>query len=241
LFVTNFYAESNTLYIQNDRVFDDGTRRAGLESESIPMLGFGTQFIDADLNGDLDLVATNGHIDDLRDEGIPFKMPPQLFRNKGAGHFQLLPPESLGTYFEEGYLGRGLARLDWNRDGREDLLISHLDAPVAMLENVTTESGHGLVVKLRGIRSDRDAIGAVVTAETGANIFVHQLTAGDGYQASNQRIVVIGLASAASINRLSVRWPSGTEQEFTDVQADGEVVIVEGESKLTRISTKPGR
>ncbi|HJN13388.1 MAG TPA: FG-GAP-like repeat-containing protein [Pirellulaceae bacterium] len=236
LFVTNFYAESNTLYLQTDGGFDDATRRAGLDHESTSMLGFGTQFVDADLNGHLDLIVTNGHIDDLRDEDIPFLMPPQFFRNQGGGHFRLVSSESLGEYFEGNYLGRGLARLDWNRDGREDVVVSHLDAPVALLENNTEGSGHGLVIKLRGTRSDRDAIGTVVTAEAGGRVFVHQLTAGDGYQASNQRIVVLGLDAATSIDLLRIRWPSGTEQEFADVQIDSEVVIVEGWPELIRTS-----
>ncbi|MDA1053386.1 MAG: FG-GAP-like repeat-containing protein [Planctomycetota bacterium] len=237
LFVTNFLNESNTLYLQNDGVFDDATRQAGLDAESTLMLGFGTQFVDADLNGHLDLIVTNGHIDDLRDEGTPYQMPPQFFRNQGDG-FRLLPAESLGSYFEGSYLGRGLARIDWNRDGLEDVVISHLDAPAALLENTTGDSGHGLVVRLRGTLSDRDAIGTTVTAEAGGSVFLHQLTAGDGYQASNQRIVVLGLDAAASIDRLRVRWPSGTVQEFADVQADGEVVIIEGQSKLVTVSSK---
>ena len=117
-------------------------------------------------------------------------------------------------------------------------MISHLDAPAALLENTTGDSGHGLVVRLRGTLSDRDAIGTTVTAEAGGSVFLHQLTAGDGYQASNQRIVVLGLDAAASIDRLRVRWPSGTVQEFADVQADGEVVIIEGQSKLVTVSSK---
>ncbi|MDA1053387.1 MAG: FG-GAP-like repeat-containing protein [Planctomycetota bacterium] len=238
LFVTNFYSETNTLYRQNDAFFDDATRQAGLETESTAMLGFGTQFLDADLNGHLDLIVTNGHIDDLRDEGTPYQMPPQFFRNEGGNSFRLLPAESLGAYFEGNYLGRGLARLDWNRDGREDVVVSHLDAPVALLENTTEESGHGLVIRLRGTLSDRDAIGTTVTADAGGSVFLHQLTAGDGYLASNQRIVVLGLAASTSIDRLRVRWPSGREQEFADVQADGEVVIIEGQSELVRISSK---
>ena len=75
-----------------------------------------------------------------------------------------------------------------------------------------------------------------MTAEAGGRVFVHQLTAGDGYQASNQRIVVLGLDAATSIDLLRIRWPSGTEQEFADVQIDSEVVIVEGWPELIRTS-----
>ncbi|HEV7225721.1 MAG TPA: FG-GAP-like repeat-containing protein, partial [Pirellulales bacterium] len=128
LFVSNFYAESNTLYLQDaDQQFVDATARAGLRAASFNLLGFGAQFIDGELDGWPDLVLANGHIDDYSYKQIPFEMPPQYFRNLGGGRFAERPAEELGDYFQGKYLGRGLARLDWNRDGREDFVVSHLD------------------------------------------------------------------------------------------------------------------
>ena len=195
------------------------------------MVGFGTQFIDVELDGRLDLIVTNGHVDDLSIRGRPFRMRPQLFRNVGEGRFVEERSPSLGPFFEEKHLGRGLARLDWNRDGREDVLISHLDTPVALLSNQTSDVGHFLAVQLRGVTRSRDAIGTVVRVTTGQRSFTQQLTAGDGYQSSNQRQLVFGLGAAEQVETLSVKWPSGETQQFDRIPIDCELLFVEGQAK----------
>ena len=101
------------------------------------MLGFGTQFLDADLDGRLDLVIANGHVDDLSKLGQPYRMRHQVMHNVGGGRFVEIDAKGLGPFFEKELLGRGLARGDLDRDGREDFVISHLDDPVAVLVNRT--------------------------------------------------------------------------------------------------------
>ncbi|HEX5500153.1 MAG TPA: CRTAC1 family protein, partial [Thermomicrobiales bacterium] len=205
LFVTNYYEESNTLYLQDPSgMFIDATTASGLRAPSYRMLGFGTQFIDGELDGHPDLVLTNGHIEDLSERGIPYEMPPQYFRGLGGGKFAELPAADLGPFFQGKYLGRGLARLDWNRDGREDFVVSHLDAPTALVANVSPETGHYLAVQLRGVRSARDAIGARVALVAGGRRRTQWLTAGDGYQASNQRQLVFGLAEEKRVEKLEI-------------------------------------
>lgn len=234
LFVTNFFKEANTLYRQRaDLLFEDATREADLYEPTYAILGFGTQFIDGELDGLPDLIVTNGHIDDNTDRGIPYEMHPQYFRNGGGGRFTEVTPSELGPFFEGQYLGRGLARLDWNRDGREDVIISHLDCPVALLTNETEHSGHFLTLRFCGVLSDRDAIGATVTIEAGGRTSTRQLTAGDGYMASNQRQLVFGLGPAEQVDRIAVRWPSGHKQTFEHVPANREFVLVEGQPTLT--------
>ncbi|MBW3542002.1 MAG: VCBS repeat-containing protein [Planctomycetes bacterium] len=230
LFVTNFYDESNTLYLgQPGLLFIDATRRAGLRDPSFKLLGFGTQFLDADLDGNEDLVLTNGHIDDVTRAGIPYHMPPQFFRNRGDGRFlELNGASSPGGYFQKKYLGRGLARLDWNRDGREDFAVSHIDAPAALVTNESAGVGRFVAVHLRGTGSARDAVGATVRVDCGTRTWTKQLTAGDGYQASNQRMLTFGLGDARPPAQLAVRWPSGLEQTFENVPLDREVLVVEG-------------
>jgi tetratricopeptide (TPR) repeat protein len=229
LFVTNFYRESNTLYVaQPGGFFVDRTRSAGLRTASFLLLGFGTQFLDADLDGRPDLVLTNGHIDDLRSLGEPFEMPPQFFSNRGDGRFQELPAKSLGGYFQKTWRGRGLARLDWDRDGREDFVVSHIDAPAALVTNQTRSGAKSLRIQLRGTRASRDAIGTTVRITLGKRVFVQQLTAGDGYQASNQRQLVFGLGAAPHADAIEVRWPNGSKQAFGRMASGSELLIIEG-------------
>lgn len=235
LFVTNFLEESNTLYLAVDqRYFEDASRASGLYAPSLALLGFGTQFLDADLDGDPDLVVTNGHITGQPPDGARFQMPGQFFENR-AGSFVERHSREVGSYFGTPVLGRALTRLDLNRDGREDFAVSHLDAPLALLRNDSHDAGHYLTLRLVGVTCDRDAIGATVTVQTSADRKrVRQLTAGDGYQSSNQRQLVFGLGDATRVTTLRVQWPSGTMQEFNDLAVDRELILVEGRDIVQR-------
>ena len=236
LYVTNFRNESNTLYLQQmEGGFVDATRSCGLREPSFAMLGFGTQFLDADLDGWQDLIVTNGHVGNLKHHGVPYEMPPQFYRNLGKGTFVELPPSTLGPFFSGQYLGRGLARLDWNRDGRADFAISHVNSSAAVVTNQTISAGHFLTVQLVGVESDRDAIGSIVTVHAGQRQFVNFLTAGDGYQACNQRHLLIGLGDCGAIDSLEVRWPTGKVQHWASVPIDCDVLLIESRIDMTII------
>ena len=237
LFVTNFYNESNTFYSPEipGKAYSDQTAEFGLREGSLQMLGFGTQFIDSELDGWPDLIITNGHVQDRTKEGIPFKMRAQYYRNLAGEGFEELPVESLGPFFRQQHLGRGLTRLDWNRDGREDVAISHIGSPAALLTNQTTPAGHFLALQLRGTAGSRDAIGAVARVKIGQRTITRQLTAGDGYQASNQRQLIFGLGSAEKIDQLEIRWLNGTKQTFTDLSVDAQYIALEGRDSLVKL------
>lgn len=229
LFVTNFEQESNTLYTRLDGLqFTDATAAAGLAQHSLAMVGWGTQFLDGELDGRLDLLITNGHVNNLLDQDKLYRMPPQYLQNVGKGRFSELPADSLGPFFSAQALGRGMARLDWNRDGREDVVISHLDRPAALLTNATGRVGHVLVLRLRGVISDRDAIGSGVTVTVDGKRLERQLTAGDGNQASNERSLVFGLGESRRVDHTMIRWPSGQTQEWKDLPVDAELLLIEG-------------
>ncbi|MBC7964834.1 MAG: VCBS repeat-containing protein, partial [Fuerstia sp.] len=223
LFVTNFYQESNTLYAAvSPGLYVDRTRLTGLREPSWNQLGFGTQFIDADLDSWPDLIVANGHIDDLSSQGQPFEMPVQFFSNS-AGRFTEvqnktpLPPA----------LGRGMARLDWNRDGREDVVIVNQESPVRLLTNANASPGRSLRLQFRATSSARDAIGTIVRIQIGERTLTHQLTAGDGYMASNERQLVIGLGEIDRIPSLEIFWPGGVQQQCKDLRVPGTYLIVE--------------
>lgn len=220
LFVTNYHGESNVLYQQiAPGQFVDATRSSRLKQSSIDWLGFGTQFVDTTLDGQLDLILTNGHLDDFTFMGQPYAMPPQYYHNSSEGVFTEPDREELGDYFRHTYRGRGLARLDWNRDGRQDVAITHLDHDASLLENRSHVVGQAIAIQLRGTQSARDAIGTTVIVRSGKQRWTQQMTAGDGYQASNERKLVFGLDDADAVDQVEVHWPSGSVEMYPQLDA----------------------
>lgn len=231
LFVTNFDGEPNALYLANDDgTFDDSVRSAGLRGPGLHMLGWGTQFLDADLDGDEDLVVANGHVLPF---GVDHAMRAQCFENVGSRFVEIDDP---GAYFGRKLLGRSLARLDWNRDGRLDVVVSHLDAPVALLENESEVVGGSVTVRLVGTRSARDAIGSRIVVRSGGTERTAWLVAGDGFQASNDRSLVLTTGRGDDVH-VTVHWPSGTRQEFPGITPGGEYTLVEGRPALRTPNT----
>jgi tetratricopeptide (TPR) repeat protein len=217
LLVTNFWLEPNALYLQSSPgSFSDQIKPFELYTPSLTQLGFGTQFLDLDLDGHPDLFVANGNVGKDVAGQIPYEMPPQLFRNREGRAFQELATP--GAYFRGKYLGRGVARLDFNRDGRDDLAVTHLDHPAALLLNssatTTGPSPRSLQLRCIATTSARDAIGTVVTVPTPTGKRVRQLITGDGYQARNESRLTIGLGHDAA-QGLRVDWPAGEPTEWT--------------------------
>jgi len=232
LFVTNYFNESNTLYQrQPTLMFFDATLEARLKEPSIRQLGFGTQFLDADLDGWSDLIVTNGHVDDETARGIPLHMPTQFFRNAGEGRFDEISATQLGAWFDGKYLGRAVARIDWNRDGAEDLIVGTLDSSTALLTNRTATQGKFIALQLVGVSSAREAIGATVEVKTGDRTLSKQLVAGDGYQASNERQLIFAVGSA-DVVEITIQWPSGHIDVYESVPTEIGWTAIEGRAVL---------
>ena len=237
LFVTNFEREYNNLYLQTGAgQFTDAIATSGIKEAGYLMLGFGTQFLDADLDGWPDLIVANGHIDDFSRKGFPYRMPPQFFQNRHNGRFRELPATQLGPYFQTRHLGRSAARLHWNRDGLDDLVIGHLGEPTALLTNRTPRVAGYLSLVLRGVDSSRDAIGTRIEALSGDRRAHYQLSAGDGYQASNDRHLIIGLADADHVEELRITWPTGKSQSFRNLPTNTEWIAIEGRDQLVQLT-----
>jgi tetratricopeptide (TPR) repeat protein len=231
LHVTNFHNEPVNLFMQNKLgYFSDQAIRFGLREPSMSVLGFGTQAGDYDNDGWLDLAVLNGHVYDATDQGIPFRMRPQLLRGNRSG-FALAQPEATGTYWQREQLGRTLAVWDFNRDGRMDLVANHLDQPVAVLQN-KSETTNWIQLELIGSTSERDAIGAEVKLTAGSESWTAQRTAGDGYMTSNEAVLHFGIGNLAALPRIEVQWPSGSNQSFENVPANTRYLLVEGDREL---------
>ena len=177
-------------------------------------------------------MVSNGHVDSYPDKKVPYRMHPQFFHNIKGVRFQEAKAATLGPYFVGQYLGRSMAKLDWNQDGAEDLVISHLDTPVALLTNTTPGRGHFITLRLIATTGARDASGCVVTVKSPQGILVRQLTIGGGYQASNECRMVFGLGPDTNVDEITVAWISGAIDRFHDVLADREGFIVEGRNTV---------
>lgn len=231
LFLTHFYNESNTFYRQHSgSFFTDESNFVGLREPSMQTLGFGTQFLDAELDGWPDLVVANGHVDDFTEGGMPFRMRPQYFSNN-SGKFTEVTSERLGDFFVREQVGRGLARLDWNHDHRDDFVVSRLFDNTAVVLNRTAETGHAILLQFTG-RTDRDAIGTEVRVTAGDRTLVRQLVSGDGFACANERRLTVGIGAATQADRLEIRWPDGSIAEFQDVSADRLCHIIEDTARV---------
>jgi tetratricopeptide (TPR) repeat protein len=229
LFVTNFFDEPNTLYMQQGGAFMDETLKTGMAGPSRPMLGFGTQFLDIELDGDLDLVVLNGHIDDHSHVGVAEKMRPQLFQNLGGVRFKEVRSIGTASFFQIPGLGRGLATADMDNDGRLDLLCSDLESPFAILQNHSEPVGAYLAVDLVGVQSDRNAFFSEVVLSKGEFKLSQQLTAGSGYIVSNQRCLHFAIPKDKTTVDIEIRWPSGHVDRIPNVEVNQSIRIIEGQ------------
>ena len=230
LHVTNFWNQSADLYLQQSSgLFVNGTASHGLFEPSLKTVAWGTQAADFDRDGWLDLAVLNGHL--IRRQGQPFKMRPQLFR--GAMHgFHLQEPTSDGLdYWGKAAQGRTMALVDWNHDGKPDLVTNHLDVPASLLENRTL-GGNSLQLELVGTVSERDAIGAIVTVTCGDQSWTEWMVGGDGFLCSNEPVLDVGVGNAIKVDKVVVQWPSGATQEFNDLAVKKRYLLIENDESL---------
>ncbi|QDV37968.1 CRTAC1 family protein [Tautonia plasticadhaerens] len=239
LFVTNFQNEYNTLYRNTgDGFFTDMTPFYGLSQDSRPWVGWGTALADFDSDGWPDCFVTNGHVD-ANHPDYEYEEPALLMSNVALGgdptsrRFKLATRDA-GPYFDAGHVGRGAAFGDLDDDGDLDIVVSHKDERPAILRNDTPRADrHWIRLLLTGTRSNRDAVGAIITAELGELTIHRQRKSGTSMLSTNDPRVLIGLGDAESIDRLAVRWPSGAETVLEDVPVDQDLAITEPEVEDT--------
>jgi hypothetical protein len=146
-----------------------------------------------------------------------------------GSEFRLTKVDDSSGYFSGQYLGRAMARLDFNRDGKSDYLVTHIDSPTALLVNRTDTENHWLQVQLVGTESERDAIGARVDVRAGQNSWSGWLVGGDGYLCRSEMIIQFGMGAAVEIDAVTVTWPSGRQQTFDSIAVDQRVLLIENQ------------
>ena len=237
-FLTHFAGDHNTYYEQAaPGLWVDRTVQRGLAEPSMDLLGFGTEWVDFDNNGAVELLISNGHVDDIEAKDVPYKMPAQLLELDTTGKWQQIAGDTIGDYFSKNHLGRALVTLDANRDGLVDVAISHLYEPLALLVNRTNQAGNEITLHLKSTTGQRDGIGTSVTLPLGDQKITTQLTAGNGYMCSSERTLVIGTGKMTETGDAQVRWASGRTEQFGQLQCGAEYILVEGSGAAFKLAS----
>jgi hypothetical protein len=187
---------------------DDGAL-AGLAGPTFPSLTFGVLFVDADLDGRLDLAIANGHIEPtiqgvVRD--IPYAQKSQLFRNRGDGRFEDVTARA-GPAFATPGVGRGLAWTDYDGDGDPDLVLTQNGGAARLLRNEAPAGRKSIRIRLEGSGKNRDALGARVMASEEGRTQVLERQSGGSYLSESEPTLLFGLVDGAAVLGVVVRWP----------------------------------
>ena len=235
--ITNFDNELMALYRSaREGVYTDAASKIGIGQASRNSLGFGCAFFDADLDGYLDLMAVNGHIDETVrhiHSNVGYAQPPHLFLNDGRGNFRDVARE-VGGGFAAPKVARGLAYGDFDRDGDVDVLITTNQGPAFLYRNDVASGNRSLRLRLVGTRSNRDAIGAVVRVFTPDGTQSRMVKTGSSYLSQSELTLTFGLGRRDKADRIVIEWPGASVQEHKNVGA-GAYDCVEGKS----ISAQP--
>ncbi|MYC76223.1 CRTAC1 family protein [Candidatus Poribacteria bacterium] len=225
-----FYAKPGAAY------FTDSTDRAEIGKVSYRALTFGTLFFDCDLDGALDLLCVNGHIEPevLRyQQHTPYAQLPSLFRNQRDGTFRDIA-KTAGL--DRRGVGRGCAYGDYDNDGDLDLLVSNNGVTEAhgdawLLRNDSEPSSNYLRVRGIGTRSNRDGIGARVRLTVGDNVQQQIVRTGGSYCSQSELTLTFGLGKSEKVTQLEILWPSGEIDQYAELEANQLIAVVEGASQ----------
>jgi hypothetical protein len=245
---TNFSDDDNNLYHNdgNDKndhngEFTDLAGAAGIGSISNPYLGFGAKFLDYDNDGWPDIFIVNGHVDpqvEGQSFGVGYAERPFLFHNLHNGKFEEVGQKSGGALAKK-YVGRAALTADfWNR-GRQDLLLTNLDASPVLLRNETPSPGHWLRIKTIGTKSNRDGYGARIEVTAEGATREAEVRAGSSFESSSDPRLHFGLGTATKVDSILIHWPSGKVDKLGPEAADEELVVREGTGVIERHSASP--
>jgi len=239
---TNFSDDANNLY-HNDRngEFTDLAGAANFGPVSIPFLGFGVKFFDADNDGWEDILIANGHVNpqvDGHSFGVTYAERPLFFRNMGGGKFSEVGRQS-GAAFSKAYVGRAAAMGDFSNAGRQDILFSVLDGSPVFLRNAARETGHWIAIRTLGRKSNRDGLGARIEIKAGSLVQIQEVRFNSSFEAASDPRAHFGLGPRTRVDAIVVRWPSGIVDTLQDVQADQVLTIEEGKGAVPPSKREP--
>ncbi len=235
--IGNFSTQMAALYVSQKQPlrFVDEAIASGLGPVTRQQLTFGMLFADLDLDGRLDLVSANGHVEPEINRVLPsqtYRQPPQLFWNCGPGQpaeFVPLPLEKVGDDFSKPIVGRGAAYADLLGNGNLDLLFTQTDGPPVLLRNDQQSGHHWSRFQLTGTKCNRDAIGAWVEVQVAGQWLRRQVMPTRSYLSQVELPVTIGLGEKTTIDQARIVWPDGTKQDVPTVKIDGLTTVTQAE------------
>ena len=228
LAVGNFSNELKSLYwTDRGEVFLDESPRSGVGARSLLSLTFGLFFFDADLDGRLDLLLANGHVEPTVQQvqkNVTYRQAPVLFHNSGDNRFAAASAGDLDTPL----VARGAVYADLDGDGDLDVVLVENGGPAHVFLNRLDQPGRSVRIRLVGSgKSNRDAIGARVTAKIGGQSLTQQVRGGESYLSAPEKTLTFGLGSAARIDSLEIRWPDGAAQSLGPIAGGSRLRIEE--------------
>jgi len=235
LFVSNLDKEMFSLYRNTGHgMFDDLSFAGEIGRATYNLSGWGLKFFDFDNDGTPDLILANGHPDDTVSERSPkvrYTEPMLLFQQKDR-QFHNISAQA-GPVFQRDFAARGLAVGDYTNDGRSDVLVGVNGGAPVLLKNAAARENHWLGVRLRGMRSNRDGVGARITWLADGVKRSRLKTAGGSYLSAHDPREILGLGPAGRAEWVEVRWPAPSErsERYSGLPADRYSTLVEGEGE----------
>ena len=226
--IGNFANEMTALYVsQKDPcLFTDEAIAEGVGPASRLLLKFGVFFFDYDLDGRLDLLSCNGHLDEdivKLQQSQSYAQPAQLFWNSGASSgasFLVVSSGKAGADLFKPLVGRGSAFADFDGDGDLDVVLTQTAGAPLLLRNDQRLGHHWLRLKLTGMKSNRDAVGAWIKVRAGGLIQSRQVMPTRSYLSQSELPVTFGLGTADKVEGIEIHWPRGRKQNLGPLPVD---------------------
>ena len=233
--IGNFANEMNALYVsqRDSLMFADEAITEGVGPASRLLLKFGLFFFDYDLDGRLDVLTANGHLEEEINkvqQSQQYRQPAQLFWNRGAARgvsFVHVPPTKAGGDLFKPIVGRGSAFADIDADGDLDVVMTQIAGPPLLLRNDQRLDHNWLRFKLVGTSSNRDAIGAWIKVRAGNHTLSRQVMPTRSYLSQSELPVTIGLGKLTKVDSIEILWPRGTTQKITAPRLNTTMLITE--------------